>query len=216
MTTTLRAVQEALSNKTPLPQYLPSSRIAHLRVVNRVREVLAHERISRANSRPASRPGSRAGSRPQSLHESSQPELPSLNSNHEGPSLIKRKYMSWSASSTALEEIVEYAEELVELAKLIVGTNEFRHGFLSRPFLFEEWAAEAESTGVNTSDEKTTMDSRNHSRRPSRVEDDNTGEDMVPRMLRKRAFSLIGDQPPKMDQPWTALTPSSSAFSQYS
>lgn len=163
--------------------------------------MLAHEWISRANSGP----GSRAGSRPQSIHDGSQLELPSLNSHHEGPSLIKRKYMSWSASSTALEEIVEYVEELVELAKLIVGTNEFRHGFLSRPFLFEDWAAEAESTGVNTSDEKTTMDSRNHSRRPSRVEGDNNDEEIVPRMLRKRAFSLIGDQPPKLDQPMDSI-----------
>lgn len=40
ITTTLRAVEAALLNKTPLPQYMPSARLAHRRFVNRVREVM--------------------------------------------------------------------------------------------------------------------------------------------------------------------------------
>ena len=56
--------------------------------------------------------------------------------------MLKEKFLSWSATSSATEEIIEYVEELVQLTKMIVGVNEFKYGFLSRP-LYEDWAAEA-------------------------------------------------------------------------
>lgn len=204
-------MEEALANKTPLPQFLPSSRIAHMRVVNRVREILAFERNS---SRPGSRPLSRQSSRRDNVNN--QLEVKQLGNQDAIPSMIKRKYMSWSASSTALEEIVEYVEELVELVKLIVGVNEFRHGFLSRPLLYEDWAAGA--TDENSTNDRTvekTVDSKLTSRRGSQNENNtssgvgiedpifmnidtsnNDDENYVPpRKLRKRAYSLIGELP---------------------
>lgn len=55
---------------------------------------------------------------------------------------LREKFLSWNASSSATEEIIEYIEELLRLTKILVGVNEFKYGFLSRP-LYEDWAAEA-------------------------------------------------------------------------
>lgn len=44
----------------------------------------------------------------------------------------RRKYMAWNAASAARAEIIEYLEELIDLAKLVVGANEFRSGLLMR------------------------------------------------------------------------------------
>jgi hypothetical protein len=41
--------------------------------------------------------------------------------------------MSWNAGSGAQAEVIEYLEELTDLAKLLVGANEFRGGLLARP-----------------------------------------------------------------------------------
>ena len=46
---------------------------------------------------------------------------------------VRRKYMSWNASSAAQAEIIEYLEELTDLTKLLVGANEFRSGLLKKP-----------------------------------------------------------------------------------
>lgn len=45
---------------------------------------------------------------------------------------VRRKYLAWNAASAAGAEIIEYLEELVDLAKLVVGANEFRSGLLMR------------------------------------------------------------------------------------
>lgn len=49
---------------------------------------------------------------------------------------VRKKYLSWNAASAAQAEIIEFLEELVELAKLIVGANEFRSGVLARRRVF--------------------------------------------------------------------------------
>ena len=46
---------------------------------------------------------------------------------------VRRKYMSFNASSAAQIEVIEYLEELIELTKLLVGANEFKSGLLTRP-----------------------------------------------------------------------------------
>lgn len=105
---TLFAVHGALTTKTPLPQFLPSARLAHLRMVNRVREVVLssvddesqeNEQVSRLALQLA----------------------------------LRRKYMAWNAASAAQAEIIEFLEELIDLTKLLVGANEFRSGLLTRP-----------------------------------------------------------------------------------
>ena len=95
ITLTLFAVHEAMTTKLPLPQFLPSARLAHLRMVNKVREVIQgqidtdvdrttsedHERILKAARQRA----------------------------------VRKKYMSWNAGSAAQAEVIEYLEELTDL-----------------------------------------------------------------------------------------------------
>lgn len=153
MVDVLRAVQEALINKTPLPQYLPSSRIAHRRLIKKVRETLKirYGAQLRASNRPNSMEGSKIKITRDSDSMSSEDSDEDLalvmktkgdHTSTERAFILKEKFLSWSASSSASEEIIEYVEELVELTKILVGVNEFKYGFLSRP-LYEDWAAEA-------------------------------------------------------------------------
>lgn len=91
--------------KTPLPHFLPSARLAHLRMVNKVRELV------QANS-------------DKDIHDISKI------ARHRP---VRQKYVSWNASSAAQTEIIEYLEELADLTKLLVGANEFHSGLLRQP-----------------------------------------------------------------------------------
>ena len=91
--------------KTPLPHFLPSARLAHLRLVNKVREI-----VQASSDKDINDIGKIARHR-----------------------LVRRKYVSWNASSAAQTEIIEYLEELTDLTKLLVGANEFHSGLLKQP-----------------------------------------------------------------------------------
>jgi len=109
ITLILFAVHEALTTKLPLPQFLPSARLAHLRMVNRVREV---------------------------VFENGPAETQELRSEIEMAMIkrvVRQKFQSWNAASAGQIEVIEYLEELVDLTKLLVGANEFRSGLLTRP-----------------------------------------------------------------------------------
>ena len=108
ITLTLFAIHGALTTKLPLPQFLPSARLAHLRLINRVREVVL-EKVSQDHGD----------------HE--------LATKFARQRAVRREYMSWNAVSAAQAEIIEFLEELVDLTKLLVGANEFRSGLLTRP-----------------------------------------------------------------------------------
>lgn len=175
----MRAVQEALINKTPLPQFLPSARIAHRRLINKVRDTLRQKYGNQMRSlKPRtvvdrfrasedglggsigggregerdSDSGSDSGSGSDSDSDSDsngggeglmlKPKHIRRNTLPPHQYILKEKFLSWNASSAATEEVIEYIEELVQLAKILVGVNEFKYGFLSRP-LYENWAAEA-------------------------------------------------------------------------
>jgi hypothetical protein len=112
----LFSVHEALTTWLPLPQFLPSARLAQLRLISRIRELLA------AKGAKDSRPSLAKYHRPVSFL------------NEETASLItQHKFLSWNASAAGQMEIIEYLEELVELVKLLVGVNAFRSGLLERP-----------------------------------------------------------------------------------
>jgi hypothetical protein len=103
ITLTLFVVHEALITKLALPQFLPSARLAHLRLVVRMRQILV---------------------------EASE-ESALIDARTDGSSLARKrelrlKFLSWNASSAALEECIEYLEELTDLTKILVGANEFR------------------------------------------------------------------------------------------
>lgn len=138
MALTLFAVNEALTTRLPLPQFLPSNRTAKLRLINRVRELVARQE---ARSRPPSRMSRASGEhvRPVSEHltvpgQGQQDEEPGYASSvHSEAQIAERhKVLAWNASTAGQVEIIEYLEELVELAKLIVGVNAFRRGMLQK------------------------------------------------------------------------------------
>jgi hypothetical protein len=123
ITLILFAVHEALTTKLPLPQFLPSARLAHLRMVNRVRELVIGNNNDGSGS-PTDAP-TRSGM-------TSELEATLVKR------LVKQKYLSWSAASAGQVEVIEYLEELVELVKLLVGAQEFRSGLLERP-TYRQW-----------------------------------------------------------------------------
>ena len=103
---TLYSVQEALTTKLPLPQFLPSCRLAQLRIINRVREAVQDDQRWQTETDPTFALRRQAA---------------------------RTDWLSWNAGSMAQAEVVEYLEELVDLTKLLVGANEFRSGLLTRP-----------------------------------------------------------------------------------
>ncbi|KAH6895513.1 hypothetical protein B0T10DRAFT_219100 [Thelonectria olida] len=113
----LFSVNEALATWQPLPQFIPSSRLAQLRLVNHVREVLA----SRSGTHTP------AGGVPTVFDENGElaEQIAHL--------ITQKRFLSWNASTAGQMEIIEYLEELVELVKLLVGVNAFRSGMLEKP-----------------------------------------------------------------------------------
>lgn len=102
----LFAVHEALTTKLPLPQFLPSIRLAHLRMINRVRSLLVtHQEDTISNDMDIS----------------------------VAKRIARQKFVAFQAYSAGQIEVIEYLEELQELTKLLVGANEFKSGLLMRP-----------------------------------------------------------------------------------
>ena len=116
VTLILFAVHEALTTKLPLPQFLPSARLAQVRLINRVRDVVLNNGA-----------GSMKGPGPGEDSLRSQIELFLVKR------IVQRKFLSWNAASGCQTEVIEYLEELIDLTKLLVGANEFRSGMLMRP-----------------------------------------------------------------------------------
>ena len=113
----LFSVNEALTTWQPLPQFIPSGRLAQLRLVNHIREVLA----SRSGTQTP------AGGAPSVFNENGELDI------QVAQLITQRRFMSWNASTAGQMEIIEYLEELVELVKLLVGVNAFRSGLLEKP-----------------------------------------------------------------------------------
>lgn len=112
----LFSVHEALTTWLPLPQFLPSARLAQLRLINRVRDVLDAE----------SAKGSTSALR---KYVAGRLELDASTARI----FTQRKFLSWNANAAGQMEIIEYLEELTDLVKLLVGVNAFRRGILETP-----------------------------------------------------------------------------------
>lgn len=106
ITLILFAVHEALTTKLPLPQFMPSARLAHLRLVNRVRSLLVTQQQ-------------------ETIADNSDEAL--------AKHMVRQKFIAFQAASAGQIEVIEYLEELQDLTKLLVGANEFRSGLLTRP-----------------------------------------------------------------------------------
>lgn len=136
MLCSLRAVEEAVHTKRPLPQFLPSARIAHMRLINEVRHTLIGVNTKFDDLSDSDEVSSVSSGNP--------------TANTKPHKMLLKRYMGWSATSGAMEEIIEYQEELVGLSKLLVGYNSFKFGFLSRP-IYETWANVESKTSSSSS-----------------------------------------------------------------
>lgn len=117
ITLVLFAVHEGLTTKLPLPQFLPSPRLAHLRMVNRVRQIM-RELVD--DDTEVLREG----------HDSIEGHLEA----NMVKRLVRQKFLAWNAAAGGgTIEVIEFLEELIELVKLLVGADEFRSGMLTRP-----------------------------------------------------------------------------------
>ncbi|KAL8647056.1 MAG: hypothetical protein Q9210_005782 [Variospora velana] len=105
ITLTLFAVETSLKTQISLSQFFPSARLSHLRMINRVREVVQQAGIQDPDTKASDSVRNRA---------------------------VRRNHMAWNAASAARVEIIEYLKELVDLTKLLVDANEFRSGLLMR------------------------------------------------------------------------------------
>ncbi|ANB15206.1 hypothetical protein AWJ20_2830 [Sugiyamaella lignohabitans] len=98
--------------------------------------------------------------------------------------------MSWSATSSALEEIIEYVEELTTLTRLLIGVNNFRYGFLSR-------SLNEETIGPSPDEARTDRETPEDIAIEASQSDSNENEDKltniyrIPANLRRRKFSAF-------------------------
>lgn len=131
ITMALLAVDEALTTRMPLPQFLPSSRLAQLRLIHRVREVLAEQSLLPSDLRRRSMNPTvlwnRGGSAATAAATAGPLDEQTIRS------VTTYKFLAWNAAAAGQMEIIEYLEELVDLVKLLVGVNAFRSGMLERP-----------------------------------------------------------------------------------
>ncbi|AAS54033.1 AFR661Wp [Eremothecium gossypii ATCC 10895] len=143
----LRSIQEALINKRPLPQYLPSARIAQKRLLNKVRDTL-YMNYRRGYDFLSSRSTAVADGNDNGFEQNDdegillrvkRPRTKLTPSEIDG---LRERYLSWNATGAGFAEVIEYTEELIQLTIFLVGVNEFKYGFLSRP-LYSDWAAQA-------------------------------------------------------------------------
>lgn len=120
----LFSVHEALTTWLPLPQFLPSPRLAHLRLISRVREVVETHETSL------------------DVHDETFSQKDGI---EQTTSFVtQRSFLAWNANAAGQMEIIEYLEELVELVKLLVGVNAFRSGLLERPH-YKDYVEQARS-----------------------------------------------------------------------
>ncbi|GMM38059.1 hypothetical protein DASC09_053840 [Saccharomycopsis crataegensis] len=129
----LLAIREALINKTPLPQYLPSARNSQRKLIKIIRAHLSEKYDVTLEDKSSS------GQIEYINDVDSDTVLSNILHRKQGNKyLLKDKLLSWCATTAGLEEIINYVEELVELSKILVGVNEFKYSFLSRSIEYEQ------------------------------------------------------------------------------
>lgn len=168
----LFTVNEALTTWLPLPQFLPSARLAQLRLINRIREILGSER-------------SRGPTVLQRRYHNAGKEL------DEGTAKVitQRKFLSWNAATAGQMEIIEYLEELTDLVKLLVGVNAFQSGVLETP-TYREYAERVEA---DVAIESSTDDDEELSKEMDTADAAENGQSHAAQSQRPRA-ATVGDR----------------------
>ncbi|KAG5965512.1 hypothetical protein E4U58_002787 [Claviceps cyperi] len=119
----LFSVNEALTTWLPLPQFLPSARLAELRLINRIRDILTAQ----------SSTGFGTNDDGTKLKLEYPGEKPLFVTEETADRITQQKFLSWNATTAGQMEIIEYLEELVDLVKSLVGVEAFQSGMLERP-----------------------------------------------------------------------------------
>ncbi|KAH9891418.1 hypothetical protein F4778DRAFT_333778 [Xylariomycetidae sp. FL2044] len=185
ITLTLFAVHEALTTRLPLPQFLPSSRVAQLRYVSRVRELLLERAAQSARQSGAQTP---ATINSMSHHGGSNSSNPLQF--YVLKSVTKQSFLSWNAVSAGMMEIIEYLEELVDLAKLLVGVNAFRSGMLERP-KFHEYVSRIKARDKEVK-EAAEDEEKKELQRQQQQEEDRQEKGFGKKISRSRTSSFAG------------------------
>lgn len=154
----LFSVNEALTTWLPLPQFIPSARLAHLRLIHRVRKIIMSQTSTSAPVTPTVSHAS---------HGKTESEYDDQTSERVAGLITKHNFLSWNASTAGQMEIIEYLEELVELVKMLVGVNAFRSGMLEKP-KYQHYAqmmadSRQESVTVATTNESSSSLTTQHS-----------------------------------------------------
>ncbi|KAG6008355.1 hypothetical protein E4U21_004559 [Claviceps maximensis] len=116
----LFSINEALTTWHPLPQFLPSARLAELRLINRIRELVTAQSSGIRSKTKDDEVSENLDRRPVVTEETAD-------------MITQQKFLSWNAGTAGQMEIIEYLEELVGLIKLLVGVDAFQSGMLERP-----------------------------------------------------------------------------------
>lgn len=113
----LKVISLSIGNKTPLPPNMLSSRNAHRKMTDSIKEIF--DQASQVKSHNMARRSS------------------SEIYNTYSVSFLTDKLLVWNSVNSQLSEIIEFSEELTKITKTLCGYNSFRYGFMARDLNFE-------------------------------------------------------------------------------
>ncbi|KAG7119755.1 putative membrane protein like [Verticillium longisporum] len=193
----LFVVNQALTTRMPLPQFIPSARLAMLRLINRVRQALIDKAAQHSEMATAAG-GARKGGMRNYMASMQGPERVLSEDERTARVVTQHKFLSWNANAAGLMEIIEYLEELVELAKLLVGVNAFRSGMLEKP-TFKEYAKNVKTREVPVDEDDAAAGAsltKTESRRSgTRIKRPGTGLSGLARQDTGQAKAEVGQRP---------------------
>ncbi|EEY14920.1 conserved hypothetical protein [Verticillium alfalfae VaMs.102] len=193
----LFVVNQALTTRMPLPQFIPSARLAMLRLINRVRQALTDKAAQHSEMATAAGGAGKGGMR-NYMASMQGPERVLAEDERTARVVTQHKFLSWNANAAGLMEIIEYLEELVELAKLLVGVNAFRSGMLEKP-TFKEYAKNVKTREVPVDEDDAAAGAsltKTESRRSgTRIKRPGTGLSGLARQNTGQATAEVGQGP---------------------
>lgn len=112
-----KVVSLSLATKSPLPPNMLSSRNAHRKMTDSIKEIF--DKASQLKSH--------------SMARKSSSEIYQIYS----VSFLTDKLLVWNSVNSQLSEIIEFSEELIKITKALCGYKAFRYGFMARELNFE-------------------------------------------------------------------------------
>ncbi|KAK5998522.1 hypothetical protein PT974_00901 [Cladobotryum mycophilum] len=125
----LSSVHKTLKQGIPMPDHIPSARLAQLRLIERVRDIVAPQILLESSS---------------TVSSTNLAEIPPQVNDRMARIFAKYNFVSWNAGAAGRLEIIEYLEELVELIDLLVKVKDAGKNDPDKP-TFEDYALEFEA-----------------------------------------------------------------------